>query len=129
MPRLDAIGLVTTHMGDAIDFYQQLGLVFDLGGPNEGHSEATTPGGIRVMLDTEEMVKSFSDWVAPTGSHRAALAFLCASPDEVDRLHLALTASRRGRSHVAPFDAPWGQRYATVLDPDGNAVDLFAPMP
>ncbi|MGB5655838.1 MAG: glyoxalase, partial [Acidimicrobiia bacterium] len=28
----------------------------------------------------------------------------------------------------APFDAFWGQRYATVLDPDGNGVDLFAPI-
>jgi hypothetical protein len=27
-----------------------------------------------------------------------------------------------------PYDAPWGQRYATVLDPDGNIVDLFAPL-
>jgi len=27
-----------------------------------------------------------------------------------------------------PYDAPWGQRYATVLDPDGNMVDLFAPL-
>ncbi|MCZ6462364.1 MAG: glyoxalase, partial [Actinobacteria bacterium] len=25
-------------------------------------------------------------------------------------------------------DAFWGQRYATVLDPDGNAIDLFAPL-
>lgn len=31
-------------------------------------------------------------------------------------------------SDVVPFDAPWGQRYATVLDPDGNGVDLFAPL-
>jgi uncharacterized glyoxalase superfamily protein PhnB len=28
----------------------------------------------------------------------------------------------------SPFDAFWGQRYATVLDPDGNTVDLFAPL-
>jgi uncharacterized glyoxalase superfamily protein PhnB len=35
-----------------------------------------------------------------------------------------LAAGHRGK--VAPFDAYWGQRYATVLDPDGNAVDLFA---
>jgi len=28
-----------------------------------------------------------------------------------------------------PWDAPWGQRYATVLDPDGNAVDLYCPLP
>ena len=29
---------------------------------------------------------------------------------------------------VAPVDAVRGQRYATVLEPDGNAVDLFAPL-
>jgi uncharacterized glyoxalase superfamily protein PhnB len=31
-------------------------------------------------------------------------------------------------SELEPFDAFWGQRYATVLDPDGNGVDLFAPL-
>jgi uncharacterized glyoxalase superfamily protein PhnB len=30
------------------------------------------------------------------------------------------------KGHLAPFDAFWGQRYATVLDPDGNHVDLYA---
>lgn len=28
-----------------------------------------------------------------------------------------------------PFDAFWGMRYATVLDPDGNGVDLPATPP
>ena len=32
------------------------------------------------------------------------------------------------RGHLEPFDAFWGQRYATVLDPDGNGVDLYAPL-
>jgi uncharacterized glyoxalase superfamily protein PhnB len=32
-----------------------------------------------------------------------------------------------GQKQLEPLDAPWGQRYATVLDADGNAVDLFAP--
>jgi uncharacterized glyoxalase superfamily protein PhnB len=77
------------------------------------------------MFDTEETLKSFSDWQPPSGSHRIALAFLCDNPAEVDEIHLELLG-RGGRSHVAPFDAPWGQRYATVLDPSGNAVDLFA---
>jgi uncharacterized glyoxalase superfamily protein PhnB len=27
---------------------------------------------------------------------------------------------------LEPFDAFWGQRYATLIDPDGNLVDLFA---
>ena len=34
-----------------------------------------------------------------------------------------------GKQHLAPFDAFWGQRYATVLDNDGNGIDLFAPQP
>ena len=29
-------------------------------------------------------------------------------------------------SKTAPRDAFWGQRYAQVIDPDGNVVDLFA---
>ncbi|WP_223848764.1 VOC family protein [Microbacterium hominis] len=50
------------------------------------------------------------------------------SPAEVDAVYAALVAAGHD-GHVAPFDAFWGQRYATVLDPDGNAVDLFAPLP
>ena len=40
-------------------------------------------------------------------------------------MHDELTALGSG-SHLAPFDAFWGQRYATVLDPDGVRVDLYA---
>jgi len=28
--------------------------------------------------------------------------------------------------YKAPWDAFWGQRYAIIIDPDGNHVDLFA---
>ena len=31
-------------------------------------------------------------------------------------------------SKSEPWDAFWGQRYAQVVDPDGNDVDLFAPL-
>ncbi|MEV6891742.1 hypothetical protein [Kribbella sp. NPDC051137] len=27
-----------------------------------------------------------------------------------------------------PYDAPWGMRYATVADPSGNGVDLYATL-
>ncbi len=127
MPRLDAIGLVVEDMAEAMDFYRKLGLQFTTGTEADEHVEASGPGGLRIMLDTEESVKSFSSWEAPSGSHRMALAFLCEGPAEVDRLHLELTVAG-ARSLLARFDAPWGQRYATVLDPSGNAVDLFAPL-
>ncbi len=71
---------------------------------------------------------SFSDWQRPTGGGpRTALAFLCDNPAAVDGLYEDLVAAG-GRGHLPPFDAPWGQRYATVHDHDGNAVDLFAPL-
>ena len=50
-----------------------------------------------------------------------------AHPATVDATHDELVAAG-SRSHLAPWDAFWGQRYATVLDPDGNAVDLFAAL-
>ncbi|MGH8913212.1 MAG: VOC family protein, partial [Acidimicrobiia bacterium] len=104
-----------------------VGLVFDESAADEVHAEATAPGGLRVMLDTEASVMSFSDWKPPSGGGpRTALAFLCDSPAEVDRVYQELVTAG-GRGHLPPFDAPWGQRYATVHDHDGNAVDLFAP--
>jgi uncharacterized glyoxalase superfamily protein PhnB len=30
---------------------------------------------------------------------------------------------------LAPYDTPWGVRYVTVADPDGNWVDRFALLP
>jgi uncharacterized glyoxalase superfamily protein PhnB len=125
MPRLDAIGLIISDMTRAVDFYRLVGLEFE-SAPGSGHAEASGPGGLRVMIDTEESVTSFSDWAPPTGGGpRTAIAFLCDTPDEVD-LTFDRLVEAGGRGHLPPFDAPWGQRYATVHDPDGNAVDLFA---
>lgn len=126
MPSLDAIGLVCDDLAATLAFYRTLGL--DLPDVGEGHVETTTAGGLRVMFDAVEVVQSFSEWSPPTGGgRRVALAFLCDSPAEVDRIHDGLVADG-SPSHVAPFDAPWGQRYATVIDPDGNPVDLFAAL-
>lgn len=128
MPRLDAIGVIVSDMDRAIDFYRRVGLVFPADAVDEVHAEAVGPGGLRLMLDTEASVMSFSDWQPPTGgSPRTALAFLCDDATEVDRLFQELVAAG-GHGHLPPFNAPWGQRYATIHDPDGNALDLFAPL-
>jgi uncharacterized glyoxalase superfamily protein PhnB len=89
--------------------------------------EVTLPGGLRLAWDTVEVVRSFSTWEPPQGGHRIGLAFLCDDAAEVDTRHGELVEAGY-RSHLAPFDAFWGQRYATVLDPDDNPVDLFAPL-
>ena len=89
--------------------------------------ELTLPNGLRLMWDTVALISQIDPgWVEPVGQ-RTAMAFLCGSPEEVDAVYDRLGAAGfRGKTE--PFDAFWGQRYATVLDPDGNGVDLFAPL-
>ena len=127
-PRLDVVGLVVKHMSATLAFYRRLGLMFADGAEKEGHVETALPGGLRLVFDTIEIIHSFNrDWVPPTGGHRVALAFACASPTEVDELHRELVATGHD-GHLATWDAFWGQRYASVHDPDGNAVELFADL-
>jgi uncharacterized glyoxalase superfamily protein PhnB len=130
MPRPAAIGVIVSDMNRAIDFYRRLGLQFpeDPDPEGHGHVEATLPGGLRFLLDTEETVRSFDpDWSPPSGGHRMSLAFLCESPQDVDRIHSELIDAG-AESQKEPWDAFWGQRYAQARDPDGNVVDLFAPL-
>ena len=130
MPQLDVVGVIVSDIPRAIEFYARLGLQFpqDPDPEGHGHVEATLRGGLRFTLDSEEGVRSFDPaWVPPTGGHRVGVAFLCESPADVDRVYGELvTAGAIG--HKEPWDAFWGQRYAQVDDPDGNVIDLFAPL-
>jgi predicted lactoylglutathione lyase len=127
----EAIGVVASDLERSAEFYRQLGLEFPepLDPEGQGHVEAQLPGGLRFMLDTEETVRSFDpEWQPPSGGgHRIAIAFHCDSPAEVDETYARLLEVG-GAPHKEPWDAFWGQRYAEVKDPDGNLVDLFAPL-
>ncbi|MGA7098212.1 MAG: VOC family protein [Acidimicrobiia bacterium] len=124
---LDMIGLIVKDMSASLGFYRLLGLDIPPEADREPHVEITLPGGVRLAWDTVEVIESFTDWEPPAGGHRIALAFLCDGPTDVDTQHGRLTDAGH-QSHTDPFDAFWGQRYASVLDPDGNVIDLFAPL-
>ncbi len=130
MSGFEAIGVVVKDLERSVAFYRELGLEFlePLDPEGHGHVEASLPGGLRFMLDTEETLLSFDPgWQPPTGGHRIALAFRCDSPADVDEAHARLL-ERGGSSHKEPWDAFWGMRYAQVKDPDGNVVDLFSDL-
>ena len=126
MAELNAIGIVVSDMARSIRFYRLLGLDFPET-PDEGHLEATLAGGARLMLDSEATVRSFRpDWERKAGN-QLALAFQCGSPTDVDELYAAVVdAGFQGEK--VPWDAFWGQRYAQLLDPDGNPIDLYAAL-
>ena len=127
MPSLAAIGLVSRDVPASIRFYRLLGVAFPEPKGDGDHVEATLPSGIRLMLDSVELIMKLDPaWSEPTG-HRMGLAFECASVAEVDEVHRKMVDAGYA-SKTRPHDAFWGQRYAQVVDPDGNVVDLFAGM-
>jgi catechol 2,3-dioxygenase-like lactoylglutathione lyase family enzyme len=113
----------------SIAFYRLLGL--PIPEPPDGpdpHVDVELPGGNRLSFDAEQTITGMHpDWDPPDSAGRVALAFGFDSPAEVDAMFRQRTNAGHPGS-LEPYDAPWGQRYATVLDPDGNIVDLFATL-
>lgn len=122
----DMIGLTVRDIQASLDFYRLLGLDTPEIAQGEDYAEVITPNGYRISWNGVEMAKQLDPgWQEPVGQ-RIALAFKCADPAEVDSLYSQVVAAGH-TGHTPPFDAFWGQRYASVKDPDGNTVDLFAP--
>ena len=126
-PRVDCVGVVVADMSRSLAFYRRLGLEFPPEADAAPHAEAPLPGGMRMLVDTVETVRSFDPDFQPGTGGGFGLAFRCDTPAEVDKLHAELVAAGY-ESAKDPWDAEWGQRYALIRDPDGNGVDLFAPL-
>jgi catechol 2,3-dioxygenase-like lactoylglutathione lyase family enzyme len=126
--KFDMLGLVCKDVAESLRFYRILGVPAPEYQPGEPYVECTLDNGLRLSWNSVEMMKQIDPaWEEPAG-HRMGMAFLCESPAAVDAAYAdVLKAGFLG--HKEPFDAFWGQRYAQVLDPDGNIVDLFAWMP
>ena len=126
MPQLNAIGIVASDMARSIRFYRLLGLDVPET-PAEGHIDTFLPNGVRLMLDTEEVILSFRpDWKRETGN-QIGIAFECESAAEVDATY-ARVVEAGFHGEKEPWDAFWGQRYAQLQDPDGVCVDLYAAL-
>ncbi|WP_087010758.1 VOC family protein [Leucobacter sp. 7(1)] len=123
------IGIVTRDLGASLTFYRSLGLDIPEGQDDAPHVEIQLAGGVTLAWDPLSTIHGFNpDFDFPEGPGRVSFACEAASPAAVDEAYAAVTAAREASAHTAPWDAPWGQRYATVQDPDGNTVDLYAPL-
>jgi catechol 2,3-dioxygenase-like lactoylglutathione lyase family enzyme len=128
-PAPAALGIVCTDLARSLAFYRSLGLDIPADADDAPHVEVTLDGGFRLMWDPVATVTSFDpSWSAPSGGPGTALAFDCGAPTVVDETYAAVVGAGY-HGHLEPFDAFWGQRYASLRDPDGNGVDLFAALP
>lgn len=126
-PRIDAVAVTATDMARSVAFYRCLGFDIPDPAPDSPHVEAVPlPGEARLMIDSVELAEKLTGR-APAPATHSAFALLCDSPAEVDSV-AARVADAGFTVKTQPWDAFWGQRYATVVDPDGYEVDLFAPL-
>lgn len=123
--QLNAIGVTTTNLTKAVEFYRLLGFNFPEFSPDEDHLEAVTaPGGVRLMLDSAKLITEILG-EKPVPANHSSFALEYDSVAEVDETASKVNAA--GFKVVKePWDAFWGQRYCIVEDPDGYKVDLYA---
>ncbi|MEJ7705266.1 MAG: VOC family protein [Geodermatophilaceae bacterium] len=123
-PRFDAVGVVAKDMAATVAFYRRVGVGFPEGAESEEHVECALGSGMRLMIDSEDLIRGFHPGFTGDAGERVAFAARLDTPSEVDALYAELDAD--GYGVTAPWDAPWEMRYATVRDPDGVHVDLYA---
>lgn len=122
----DAIGIASKDLALSVRFYKLLGIELVAMGGTE-HYEGTTTGGIRFMMDSVDLLKKINPQHKESSGSGITLCFKQSSPKLVDEVHQSILAA--GFKEVkAPWDAFWGQRYSSVLDPDGNQIDIFAAL-
>ena len=124
--QIAAVAVSATDLARAVAFYELLGFVFPPLGSETQHIEAE--GAVRLMIDDAVFLTELHGERPAPGQHGGLRTAVRLDSAEVD----TVAARVAGAGHAVvtpPYDAPWGQRYATVADPDGYRVDLFALLP
>jgi catechol 2,3-dioxygenase-like lactoylglutathione lyase family enzyme len=109
---INAVTLVTADMDASCAFYVALGFERVVGGPGTPFTTYRVGDGfLNVQLDPEH---------APVRSIWGRVIFWVA---DVDAMY------ERSRAHgfvpeMAPADAPWGERYFHLHDPDGHELSF-----
>lgn len=102
-PQIDAIGVAVSDMALAIAFYSRLGLEFPPEAETQPHAEAMLGPSMRLMLDTEAMLRQIDpDWSGTPGG-RLGLAVRVSDQGALDALYAELAADGLGVKE--PWDA------------------------
>jgi catechol 2,3-dioxygenase-like lactoylglutathione lyase family enzyme len=113
---LSAVTLLTVAMAPAVHFYQTLGFHLLYGGPTAPFTSfGVGTSFINLQLDERRSAQ------APIWGR---VVFWV---DDVDAMFRRATAAGFPTA-TAPADAPWGERYFHVQDPDGHELSFARPL-
>jgi catechol 2,3-dioxygenase-like lactoylglutathione lyase family enzyme len=112
---ISAITLATHDMARAVEFYRALGFTLKSGGADARFASFDAGAGY-LNLTPMPAERSWSWW--------GRVIFYV---DDVDVQHARACAA--GLSpEFAPRDAPWGERYFHIVDPDGHELSFARPL-
>lgn len=116
MERISAVTVVTSDMGSAVEFYLALGFDLLYGGPDADFTSFGVGDGYH------NLQRSSGSQAAP-GEWGRVIFWV----DDVDAVYDRVRAAGY-RPESAPADAPWGERYFHVRDPDGHELSFARPL-
>lgn len=113
---INAVTLVTTDMARSCEFYSDLGFAVNYGGPGEPFTSLCAGSGfVNLQL--------VPGWVAPEQVWGRVILWVV----DVDEVHRRAVDAGRAPS-FDPVDAPWGERYFHISDPDGHELSFAEPL-
>lgn len=109
---ISAVTFLVADMGESVGFYSSLGFGLLFGGVEAAFSSFSVGSGyLNLQAQDEE----------PAGARLWGRVVIWVS--DVDEMY---KRARRGgwRTETEPADAPWGERYFHIRDPDGNELSF-----
>lgn len=110
MQEINAITLVITDMARSVRFYGDLGFETVYGGPDEAFTSLKIGANFVNLQHTGDT----------PGTGWGRVIFHVDSPDQVHSTALAAGYP----ASTEPADAPWGERYFHIFDPDGHELSF-----
>ena len=112
---ISAVTLVTADMAASVPFYEALGFRLLYGGAGAAFTSFAVGTGFLNLQD------------GPGGAGWRGWGRIVFWVDDVDEMHARAVAAGATPS-TEPADAPWGERYFHVDDPDGHELSFARPL-
>jgi catechol 2,3-dioxygenase-like lactoylglutathione lyase family enzyme len=113
---INAVTLVTSDMARSCRFYDDLGFALEHGGPDEAFTSLCVGTGYLNL----QLVPG---WRPPAEVWGRVILWV----DDVDAVHARACAAGH-RPSTEPADAPWGERYFHISDPDRHELSFARPL-
>lgn len=113
---ISAVTLVTSRMAASVSFYERLGLTVLYGGGDAAFTSFRVGGGyLNIQQDDR--------WTSPPVVWGRVILHV----DDVDAMYQRAVAAGLTPA-TQPTDAPWGERFFHIRDPDGHELSFARPL-